>query len=442
MKKLFFLTALISISFSNLFSQIIWKGSNTTENAYRTGNVGIGTDSPSTKLSVLDNNAVLNFGENSGQTQLKVGNKASGYSALVLDAANGDFSGSDYAMIYQNNDLDLKIETMSNAGDIVFMPKYGAGLSDAKEAMRLTKTGKVGIGTSTPRGQLDVVKGNVWLTGSETAATNDLYAPGHIYLIPRANGVSYIQSRRPDNSGSTEMQLRTWNNGSASEAIRIKGNGNVGIGETNPAKKLYIQVSSHGDGLTINNSVDQGGTYISLADHDGKQANIVSFTDDFADANFKNSLQFFARSGKNIHFATSSTTSSGTNKMVILNNGNVGIGTSNPSELLTVKGKILAGEVQIENVSNIPDYVFEEDYNLRSIAEVDSYIKENKHLPDVPSASELEENGYNIGDMNNILLKKVEELTLYVIDLKKNNEDQQKLIEQLQTEVKLLKNEE
>lgn len=122
---------------------------------------------------------------------------------------------------------------------------------------------------------------------------------------------------------------------------------------------------------------------------------------------------------------------SGTNQFV-------GIGTTNPTELLTVKGKILAGEVQIENVSSIPDYVFEEDYNLRSIEEVDAYIKEAKHLPDVPSASELEENGYNIGDMNNILLKKVEELTLYMIDMKKSLNEKDAQIKELQEKVEQL----
>jgi len=72
------------------------------------------------------------------------------------------------------------------------------------------------------------------------------------------------------------------------------------------------------------------------------------------------------------------------------------------------------------------DYVFEKDYKLHSIEEVAEYVKENKHLPDVPSAKDFKENGYKIGDMDNLLLQKIEELTLYIIE-------QQKQIKELQS---------
>jgi hypothetical protein len=69
------------------------------------------------------------------------------------------------------------------------------------------------------------------------------------------------------------------------------------------------------------------------------------------------------------------------------------------------------------------DFVFEKDYNLMPLADVDKYIKENNHLPGVPSANEVISNGNNLGEMDAILLKKIEELTLYVIELKKENEE-------------------
>jgi hypothetical protein len=105
--------------------------------------------------------------------------------------------------------------------------------------------------------------------------------------------------------------------------------------------------------------------------------------------------------------------------------GNIGIGTTLPSEKLTVKGTILATKVQIVNDSEIPasDYVFEEDYELRTLEEVEAFVKENKHLPEVPSATEFKENGYSVGEMDDILLRKVEELTLYIIELKKEIEE-------------------
>jgi hypothetical protein len=70
----------------------------------------------------------------------------------------------------------------------------------------------------------------------------------------------------------------------------------------------------------------------------------------------------------------------------------------------------------------MPDFVFNSDYKLKSLYEVENFINLNKHLPDVPSEKEVTANGLNLGDMNATLLQKVEELTLYMIDLKKEND--------------------
>jgi hypothetical protein len=107
--------------------------------------------------------------------------------------------------------------------------------------------------------------------------------------------------------------------------------------------------------------------------------------------------------------------------------GNVGVGTTltnNPNGYkLGVNGKIGAKEVQVENTSATwADYVFEPDYDLPSLDEVERFIKTNKHLMDIPSAQAVAEHGHKLGEMDVLLLKKVEELTLYVIDLKKEIE--------------------
>ena len=101
-------------------------------------------------------------------------------------------------------------------------------------------------------------------------------------------------------------------------------------------------------------------------------------------------------------------------------NGNVGIGTALPDEKLTVKGKIHTQEVRVDMLGPlVPDYVFAENYKLRSLQEVEDFIKENKHLPEIPSASEIEKNGLMLAEMNMNLLKKMEEITLYIIEMKK-----------------------
>jgi len=81
-----------------------------------------------------------------------------------------------------------------------------------------------------------------------------------------------------------------------------------------------------------------------------------------------------------------------------------------------------AQEVKVDLSVPGPDYVFDNDYNLLSLEEIKTYIDKNKHLPEVPSAKEMEANGVNLGEMNMLLLKKIEELTLYVIELKSENE--------------------
>nr|WP_315247363.1 tail fiber protein [uncultured Flavobacterium sp.] len=111
---------------------------------------------------------------------------------------------------------------------------------------------------------------------------------------------------------------------------------------------------------------------------------------------------------------------------------NVGIGTTAPDEKLTVKGKIHTQEVRVDMLGPlVPDYVFANDYKLKSLNEVEDYIKQNSHLPEIPSAKEIEKNGLMLAEMNMSLLKKIEELTLYSIDQNKKIDAQAKEIEAL-----------
>ena len=97
---------------------------------------------------------------------------------------------------------------------------------------------------------------------------------------------------------------------------------------------------------------------------------------------------------------------------------------------LIVDGRISSEEVKVE-VINGPDYVFEPDYELRSLSETKEYIIKNKHLPEIPSASEMENNGIDLGDMNMRLLKKIEELTLYQIELMEEMEKMKKELQRI-----------
>lgn len=108
-------------------------------------------------------------------------------------------------------------------------------------------------------------------------------------------------------------------------------------------------------------------------------------------------------------------------------NGFVGIATNSPKELLSVNGNIRAHQIKVET-TNWPDYVFKDDYKLSSLEDTEKFIEVNGHLPEVPKAETVEKEGYSLNEMDKILLKKVEELTLHLIRLDKENKELKELI--------------
>lgn len=125
-----------------------------------------------------------------------------------------------------------------------------------------------------------------------------------------------------------------------------------------------------------------------------------------------------------------------TSHFAVIENGNMGVGVSNPLNKLDVNGTIHAKEVKVD-LSNWPDYVFKKDYNLNTLEEVEKYIVEKGHLPNIPSAATVEKEGIKLGEMNAKLVEKIEELTLYSIEqnkqLKKQGEEIQELKKLIKT---------
>jgi hypothetical protein len=119
--------------------------------------------------------------------------------------------------------------------------------------------------------------------------------------------------------------------------------------------------------------------------------------------------------------------------------GNVGIGTTAPKEKLSVNGNIRAREVKVE-ANNWPDYVFDEGYKIGTLEELESYIKANKHLPDMPGAKTIEVNGIAVSEMLKLQQQKIEELTLYLVSQNKSINTQNKKLLVQGRQIKLLKN--
>lgn len=132
--------------------------------------------------------------------------------------------------------------------------------------------------------------------------------------------------------------------------------------------------------------------------------------------------------------------------LTVVQNGNVGIGTSTPDSKLAVNGTIHAKEVKVD-MTGWSDFVFKKEYKLSTLEEVEKHIAENGHLENIPSEKEVLENGINLGEMNAKLLQKIEEITLYMIfqnkkikELEQQNTrliELEKRIEKIETNSKL-----
>jgi hypothetical protein len=289
-----------------------------------------------------------------------VGTAAPGYKLHV----NGDIAIPYTARLLSDLDGGNNIAIHDGNGLMKFAT---AGI----DRLIIANGGNVGIGTISPTGILELQKLN----------SNLVFDLG-------TNGLSKIISKGWN--ASIDMHTFQISGTENLNQFNINANGNVGIGTATPAYNLdvnkFLRIGA------------QGGSDVALlGGGSGVGAQMKLF--------YHNGMENVRLTGNNDSWLNATI-------------GNVGIGTTTPTDKLSVNGKIRAKEIKVET-ANWPDYVFEEGYQVGTLEELERYIKKNKHLPEMPSAKEVEANGVELGELNKLLLKKVEELTLYLI---KNNE--------------------
>lgn len=210
-------------------------------------------------------------------------------------------------------------------------------------------------------------------------------APGTGWIdLKSTNGNTWFMHNAGDGA-NLEFAAKHSNGNIKWQALSLSNTGNVGIGTNSAQSTLHVK----GDALFGR----AGGT-------------------NFFIQTPASDVRMFASGGKPF----------------LIPEGNVGIGTtSNITHKLTVNGTVKAREVLVTN-SGWADYVLDDNYSLKSLSEVEAYINQNKHLPNIPSASEVEKNGISVGDMQRMQMEKIEELTLYVIDLQKQVDELRSLV--------------
>jgi hypothetical protein len=273
-------------------------------------------------------------------------------------------------------------------------------------------SGNVGLGTSSPAQKLQLAQDLSPTMRFEQLGTQigNFTFPPRIWDIQASDDVFVV---RDTTTGPEPLAIRA---GAATESFVIGTNGKVGFGTFSPQGNLHIN----------------GGAAQDIFSGMGPDLNAgPAFNFGYSGASFGAGTGFFnvrgTASGMNpsLRFATVNQ-----QRLIITNAGRVGINNLAPSQQLDVTGNIRASGSFIAGGTtlNVPDYVFEPDYKLMPLTTLAAYVEKEKHLPDIPSAQEIKEQGVNMSELQMQLLKKVEELTLYTLEQEKTNQQQETLI--------------
>ncbi len=474
--------AFASIGYSQIYtpSGVIQGSSGALNN-----NVGIGATSPGKKLEVSSSSAEdgiritqIGTGSNVGASALHMKNMSTGghyWSLFSLGSGNsawgaGNFvigGSGDYGDNY--NSLFLIQKNTGNVGIGLTAP---ATKLDVDGSGRFSTNIELGPGPLNPLIPLNISQGSGQYDGIRFSAQSSGRTAFEIVQNPTptfsrfktfADGKTYIGAftspvYNPNGSiltiGQTivadkAISVINSTDPSASDVFSVYGNGktiingNVGVGTSTPGDKL--QVGDSWKKLAIGSAEGVNLAYgTSYLGFNASRQNLSTWTISNDGVHNGGGVIFGDVSG-NMYFSAIPNTGSANQTLsdaAILNNsifkiksstqyqstGMVQIGGALPGNnvhayntLLSVNGKLLAKEIVV-TIQNWPDYVFDKNYKLKSLESIENYIKENNHLPNMPSANEVAANGISISEISKLQMEKIEELTLYVIELRKEME--------------------
>ena len=408
---------------------------------------GIATVPGQYSMIATPNDAVINADEGEDLILAALHNGSS------LDPAKGAirFSTLDHINMTYPNDMERM--TIQSGGDITIGGSLGIGFSPDQSLLSNpnwqqkrkldVRGGQVGITPATGNsGVLSILpsgNGNWWNIGN--------IMDGEILTFMTGDLASNLPVE-VDGNGNLDPQLvnATWSNA----PLAISKFGVVSMGTLDPDISHALHV--HEKPILFTNSVTNSRLQTAIATNpfshssNSTTGDVVIRTIDgtasedliIASSNTGASLKFATRRADDPGVPGDQSEGDNSVKMTIFDNGNVGIGIDQtPFAKLAVNGTICAEEIKVlltttTDAACWPDYVFEENYNLMPIPQLEKWITTHGHLPDIPSQADVEVNGIDIGEMQGQLLRKVEELTLYIIEQNKTIDVQNKRIEALE----------
>ncbi len=406
-------------NFQNMWSSV-------SSNIYNknSGNVGIGTMTPQEKLSI-----------NAANPGIQLLNNGTARAFLQL------------------NSTDIKLGTYNTnaTGSILFTTK---GL----DRMTVNENGQVGIGTTIPVSELTINGSNPYLQMQNSGVNK-----GFLQLI--SNDVK-LGTNSTNTTGNLVFQTKLL------DRMMVDENGQVGIGTNSPSSILTINAAN--PILQLRNSnVDKG--FLQIVDDNIKIGTNLSNTTGHFIVRTNGADRFYVDENGNAGLGTNTEggnlslngiytslalKTGGVNRLNIAavganpeivgsgsgvlrirnnndgiymySNGRISIGGGGAiatGYTISVEGKLIATEVTSLPFGSWPDYVFANDYKLRPLVEVKKFIEKNKHLPNIPSAAQIEKEGIQLGDMSKRLMEKVEELTLYILQQQEQIDELKKLVQ-------------